>query len=431
MVVPMQYDITIIGGGIVGLATALHLVQESKAQLGLRVLVLEKEIELAAHQTGHNSGVIHSGIYYAPGSLKAQNCTEGYARLLAFCDRHDVPYRLCGKVIVATEEWELPALERIYERGLANGLSRIKKIGPERLKEIEPHAAGIAAIEVPYAGIVDYRAVSEVYARLIRAAGGVIETGAQVVGLGQLAGDAAVGSGTRVFARLRNNDGSSARETEFTTRLVINCAGLHCDTVAGFPNTARAKGGANRIDFRIIPFRGEYYELRPERRDLVRTLIYPVPDPAFPFLGVHFTNLIGGGVEAGPNAVLALKKEGYSWGDVSLRDTLRTFAWPGFRTVARKYWRTGLGEIHRSLSKAAFTRAMQRLVPEIQSDDLLPGGSGVRAQACARTGGLIDDFYFHEDTTAIHVGNAPSPAATSSLAIGARIALRARERMTG
>ncbi|MEQ9367235.1 MAG: L-2-hydroxyglutarate oxidase, partial [Leptospirales bacterium] len=398
----MRIDLAIIGGGIVGLATALQFIKSRGEASPLRVFVFEKEDSVATHQTGHNSGVIHSGIYYAPGSLTARHCAEGYQRLLTFCDEHSVPYRLCGKVIVATESEELPALDRIYERGLANGLDRIKKIGPERLRELEPHARGIAAIEVPYAGIVDYRVVSETYAKLIRRAGGEIRTGARVVAIRQQ------GPGETIIQT--RGTSPEAREEEFTARMVVNCAGLHADTVA------EACEGDQRVDFRIIPFRGEYYELRPERRNLVQGLIYPVPDPAFPFLGVHFTTLIDGGVEAGPNAVFALRKEGYAWSDISPRDVLRSLAWPGFRSVARKYWRTGLGEIYRSFSKAAFTRALQKLIPEIQSRDLQPGGSGVRAQACARHGGLIDDFYFLETDGRLHVGNAPSPGATSSLA---------------
>ena len=411
----MQADIAIIGSGGVGLATALRL---NEARPDLRIVVLEKEPAVALHQTGHNSGVIHSGIYYTPGSLKARNCTAGYAQLLEFCRANEIPHKLCGKVIVATDEAELPALERIHERGLANGLDRIRKIGPEELREIEPHAAGIAAIHVPYAGIVDYARVCQVYAQLLEERGAEIRTSARVESFAQSSA-----SGTIV----RFSQNGSAQE--LATRLVINCAGLHCDTIT---EAASPRGAAknNPDDFRIIPFRGEYYERRPERRHLVKTLIYPVPDPAFPFLGVHFTSLIHGGVEAGPNAVLAFKKEGYRWRDISLRDTARTFGWPGFRSVARRYWRTGLSEMHRSLSKSAFTRALQKLIPEIQSNDLLPGGAGVRAQACARGGGLIDDFLFREAPGFIHVGNAPSPAATSSLAIGQRVAEMAVHRLS-
>ncbi|MCR9140904.1 MAG: L-2-hydroxyglutarate oxidase [bacterium] len=420
----MQFDLAIIGGGIVGLATALRLSEAREGRSPLRIVVFEKETAIASHQTGHNSGVIHSGIYYTPGSLKARNCRAGYQQLLNFCEENGVPYRLCGKVIVATHADEVPALERIYERGLANGLERIQKIGPAALQEIEPHARGVAAIQVPYAGIVDYRVVCETYARLFQEAGGEIR------------------HGTRVTAAHKSNDGKivlqtissdgradrgkhNHREREVTARMIINCAGLHSDTVA----ESCAQDTGARIDYRILPFRGEYYKLRPERRHLVRSLIYPVPDPAFPFLGVHFTSMMDGGVEAGPNAVFALKKEGYRWSDISPRDVLRSCAWPGFRSVARRYWRTGLAEMHRSFSKAAFTRALQKLIPEIQSEDLVPGGAGVRAQACARYGGLIDDFYFHEDGGLLNVGNAPSPAATSSLAIGRHIAERALARL--
>ncbi len=425
----MRYDLAIIGGGIVGLATALRLSSDAAPAYGksLRIVVLEKEAELALHQTGHNSGVIHSGIYYAPGSLKARNCIEGYKRLLAFLKDNDIPHRLCGKVIVATRPEEVPALDRIYERGRANGLKRIRKIGPDELREIEPHVQGVAGIAVPYAGIVDYRRVAESYARIFRAQGGEIRTGTRVTGFHRHAAQDSVRLRIRVATPGARNTGES--EDELEARLVVNCAGLYSDTIAEAAGQANRDARPGRVDYRIIPFRGEYYTLRPEKRHLVKSLIYPVPDPAFPFLGVHFTSLIDGGVEAGPNAVFALHKEGYRWSKFSVGDVARSLAWPGFRRVARKYWRTGLGEIHRSLSKAAFTRALQQLIPEIQARDLQSGGSGVRAQACSRSDGLIDDFYFHEEPGFVHVGNAPSPAATSSLAIGESIADLVRSRL--
>ena len=401
----MQFDIAVIGGGIVGLATARELMQSSNGGVRRSLIVLEKEHAPATHQTGHNSGVIHSGIYYTPGSAKARNCRAGYEALIQYCDRRGIPYDLCGKVIVATQPEELPALDRIFERGRANGLSAIRKIGPERLHEIEPHARGLAAIEVPYAGIVNYRTVAEHFARDVEAADGVLAFNSQVTQLRR--------GSSRWQLIVRTPEG----EREIGARLVINCAGLQCDRVA--------EAAGVEPDFRIIPFRGEYYELKEERRHLVRSLIYPVPDPAFPFLGVHFTTRIDGSVEAGPNAVFAFHREGYAWSDVSVRDLWRSLSWPGFRKVAAQYWRTGLGEIFRSLSKTAFTRALRRLVPEIQSDDLQSGGSGVRAQACAESGHLLDDFYIHESAGAIHLGNAPSPAATASLAIGVELARRA------
>ncbi len=394
----MTYDVLIIGGGIVGLATALQLQQP---QPTLRIAVLEKEKALARHQTGHNSGVIHSGIYYKPGSLKALNCRQGYAQLLAFCDEEQIPYELCGKVIVATDAAEMPLLDSIYDRGLANGLHDIRKIGPEELRAREPHVQGVGAIWVPYSGIVDYMQVAHRYAERLVAAGGEVFLDEKVVDLRTASGP------TEVVTH---------RQT-YRARLVINCAGLFSDRVAALEQPA--------VDYRIIPFRGEYYELRPERQHLIRHLVYPVPDPNFPFLGVHFTRMIGGGIEAGPNAVFAFRREGYRRTDVHAGELWGSLAWPGFRKVAGRYWQTGLGELYRSFSKAAFTKALQKLVPELVVDDLVPGGAGVRAQACDRTGGLIDDFRILESPGFIHVGNAPSPAATASLAIGQAIAAKA------
>lgn len=387
----MKYDALIVGGGIVGLATALQLQKEKP---GLKLAVLEKENELARHQTGNNSGVIHSGVYYKPGSLKARNCIRGYELLLAFCREHHVPFELCGKVIVATEQHELPLLENLYQRGLQNGLDQIRRITPDEIKSYEPYVAGLAGIHVPYTGIVDYKRVAEKYGELIRAQGGEIFLGQKVTGLQESGNTLEVVTADRTFA----------------TRLLINCAGLYSDKIAAlsFP----------QLNVRIVPFRGEYYKLRPEKEYLVRTLIYPVPDPNFPFLGVHFTRMARGGVEAGPNAVLAFSREGYTKSNINLRELGETLAWPGFQKVAAKYWRTGLGEMYRSFSKAAFTKALQKLIPEIQESDLIEGGAGVRAQACDRDGGLVDDFLILEGKNVINVCNAPSPAATSSLAIG-------------
>jgi L-2-hydroxyglutarate oxidase len=387
----VKYDALIVGGGIVGLATALQLQKEKP---GLKLAVLEKENELARHQTGNNSGVIHSGVYYKPGSLKARNCIRGYELLLAFCREHHVPFELCGKVIVATEQHELPLLENLYQRGLQNGLNQIRRITPDEIKSYEPYVAGLAGIHVPYTGIVDYKRVAEMYGELIRAQGGEIFLGQKVTGLQESSNTLEVVTADRTFA----------------TRLLINCAGLYSDKIAAlsFP----------QLNVRIVPFRGEYYKLRPEKEYLVRTLIYPVPDPNFPFLGVHFTRMARGGVEAGPNAVLAFSREGYTKSNINLRELGETLAWPGFQKVAAKYWRTGLGEMYRSFSKAAFTKALQKLIPEIQESDLIEGGAGVRAQACDSEGGLVDDFLILEGKNVINVCNAPSPAATSSLAIG-------------
>ncbi len=397
----MQYDILIIGGGIVGLATALRLKQQSP---GLKIVLLEKENSLARHQTGNNSGVIHSGIYYKPGSLKATNCIRGYHDLLRFCDQNGVPYDLCGKVIVATSTAELPALENIYTRGIGNGLDKIRKISQGELREYEPHVAGISGIHVPYTGIIDYTEVSLTYARLIQEADGEIRLGERVLGIRPGSKGAEVVTGHQTF----------------TTQLVINCAGLFSDRIAALTQPG--------LDIRIIPFRGEYYELKPEKEYLVKGLIYPVPDPNFPFLGVHFTRMIKGGVEAGPNAVFAFKREGYQKTDFDWTDFSDSLAWPGFRKVALRYWSTGLGEYYRSFSKAAFTKALQKLIPEVREEDLKPGSAGVRAQACDRTGGLVDDFLIFEDQHIINVCNAPSPAATSSLSIGRTVSEMALKR---
>jgi len=391
------YDVIVVGGGIVGLATALKMAERFPR---LRLVVLEKESQLARHQTGHNSGVIHGGIYYKPGSLKAATCVSGRRELLEFCDRNGIAYDLCGKVIVATEESELPRLEELYRRGMSNGVPGLQLIGPERLKEIEPHARGVRAIHSPATGIIDFVQVAEAYAKNVRASGGDILTSRTVKYISSSRNEMIVGTG---------------RE-EFRGRFLINCGGLFSDRIAQMT----AKPFA-RIDVQIIPFRGEYYKIAPEKNALIRGLIYPVPDPRFPFLGVHFTRSIHGYVEAGPNAVLAFAREGYRKTDFNPRDLWETLSFSGFRSVARRYWRMGLEEQYRSLSKRAFTRALQRLVPAIGIDDLQPGGAGVRAQAVAADGALLDDFVIRQTGNTIHVLNAPSPGATASLAIGENI----------
>jgi L-2-hydroxyglutarate oxidase len=388
-----MYDITIIGGGIVGLATALRIKEQKPS---LKVLLLEKENEVAKHQTGHNSGVIHSGLYYKPGSLKATNCIRGYQMLIDFCEEEGVAYDLCGKIVVATTEEQRPLLRNLFERGNQNGLINNRMISEGEMKEIEPHVKGLEGIWVPYTGIIDYKAVCEKYAEKFRSFDGEVIFGEKV---------------TNVKNRNTHSEIVTATGKVFETKLVVNCAGLYSDKVAQLTQP-------ENINVRIIPFRGEYYKIRPEKHYLVKNLIYPVPDPNFPFLGVHFTRMIEGGIEAGPNAVFAFKREGYGKLDINVTEMLESLSWPGFQKVAMKYWRTGLGEYYRSFSKAAFTKALQGLIPEIQSDDLIPGGSGVRAQACDYDGGLLDDFSIIENKTAINVCNAPSPAATSSLSIG-------------
>lgn len=391
----MKYDIIIIGGGIVGLATALKL---KERQPGLKLALIEKEKQWAAHQTGHNSGVIHSGIYYKPGSLKATNCIRGYQMLLDFCQKHNVAYELCGKIIVATDPAEIPALDKIMERGQQNGLTGLKRLSVEEIREHEPHVRGVDGIFVPQTGIIDYTAVSLKYAEVIQAQEATLILGEKVSGIRQQ------GDTSTVITDQHTYD----------TTLVVNCAGLYSDKIARLTQ--------EKLPVKIIPFRGEYYELVKARQHLVRNLIYPVPDPAFPFLGVHFTRMIGGGVEAGPNAVLAFQREGYTKTDISVSELIETLTWPGFQKVAAKYWKTGLGEMYRSFSKAAFTRALQKLVPDIREEDLVPAEAGVRAQACDRKGGLLDDFLILEEDHAVHVCNAPSPAATSSLSIGETVA---------
>jgi L-2-hydroxyglutarate oxidase len=390
----MNFDAIVVGGGIVGLATA-HRLQEAKPQL--KVLLLEKEARLAPHQTGNNSGVLHSGLYYKPGSAKALLAVSGLQQMLAFCREHGVAHEQCGKIVVATAESELPRLETLWERGNANGLQGLRKLSPPQIKEIEPHTAGLAAIHVPQEGIVDYPAVCEKLGELIRRTGGEIKLNCRV----------------RKFCV---NAGAWVAQTEagdFHAKFVVTCGGLHADRLV------RAAG--QRPAAKIIPFRGEYFKIKKERRFLVRHLIYPVPDPKFPFLGVHFTRLIHGGIEAGPNAVLAFSREGYKWTDVNLRDLAESLCFPGVWKFLAKYPSMCGYEIRRSLSKVEFTRSLQKLVPEISADDLETGGAGVRAQAMLPEGRLVEDFHFEEARGILHVINAPSPAATASLAIGAKI----------
>jgi (S)-2-hydroxyglutarate dehydrogenase len=396
-----NYDVIVIGAGIVGLATAMKLGERFPK---LRLLVLEKENRIARHQTGHNSGVIHGGIYYKPGSLKAANCVAGRRALLEFCDRNGIAYELCGKVIVATDAEEIPRLEELFRRGTANEVPGLQMIGPERLREIEPHARGVRAIHSPATGIIDFTQVAEAYARRVRAQGGDIMTSQRVKKIARRGDELIVGTAWE----------------EFRGRFLVNCGGLFSDRVARMLDPE-----SSETNVQIVPFRGEYYTIAPEKGSLIKGLIYPVPDPRFPFLGVHFTRSIHGYVEAGPNAVLALAREGYRKSDVNLRDLWETLSFSGFRSVARRYWRMGLDEQIRSFSKRAFTRALQRLLPAITEDDLRPGGAGVRAQAVAADGALLDDFVIRQSPNAVHVLNAPSPGATASLAIGENIAATA------
>ncbi|WP_026967214.1 L-2-hydroxyglutarate oxidase [Algoriphagus terrigena] len=398
----MTYDVVIVGGGIVGLATGLKI---QKARPDLKIAVLEKEDQLAKHQTGNNSGVIHSGLYYKPGSLKATNCINGYHELIQFCEEEKIPYEITGKVVVATREEQKSLLKTLLDRGLANCLDGSRYITMEELKEYEPHCAGVAAIHVPQTGIVDYFQVALAYGRKILQGGGQIFLNHKVLKISQKEGVN--------YIETSNNT--------FEAKLVINCAGLYSDKVAQMNDPAID-------DVKIIPFRGEYFKLKKEKEYLVKNLIYPVPDPNFPFLGVHFTRMKKGGVEAGPNAVLAFRREGYKKSQINLSELAESLAWPGFQKVAGKYWKTGFGEMYRSFSKAAFTKALQELIPEIQESDLVEGGAGVRAQACDRTGGLLDDFAIRESQYSINVLNAPSPAATSSLSIGGTVAEMALKR---
>jgi L-2-hydroxyglutarate oxidase LhgO len=389
-----ETDLLIIGAGIVGLATALETTLRFPE---MTLAIVEKEDRVAAHQTGHNSGVIHSGLYYKTGSLKARNCVAGAASMKRFCQQHGVPFEECGKLVVATRPEEVPRLEQLHQRGIANGVPDLRMLNREQFREIEPHCDGIRGLQVPTTGIVDYTAVAQKYAELIESAGGEIVFRAKVLGL-------------------REEGDCNIVETSagiFRARYVINCAGLYSDTITRMAGV--------HTDLEIIPFRGEYYEVKPERRHLVKALIYPVPDPRFPFLGVHFTRRVNGSVEAGPNALLAFRREGYTGTTPDLSEAMQMLLFPGFRKMAWKYWRMGLAEQFRSWIKIAFVKSLQKMVPELQESDLAPGGSGVRAQAVDSNGNLVDDFHFVHSKGMIHVCNVPSPAATASLEIGKEI----------
>lgn len=388
------FDIVIIGGGIVGAATAMALQKESD----YKILIIEAEDKLAAHQTGNNSGVIHSGLYYKPGSLKAKNCTEGRELMYQFCEENRIPYERCGKIVVAVDESELDPLNMLYKRGVANGLNGLKKLNSEELKEYEPNVSGIAGLFVPQTGIVDYKKVTESYSNIIKSKNGEIYLNCKFLSLNQ--------SGKELII--------STNLGKLKTKFLVNCGGLHSDRIAKLCGVDPG--------LMIVPFRGEYYELKKEREYLVKNLIYPVPDPKFPFLGVHFTRMINGGVEAGPNAVLAFKREGYTHSDFSLKDVSKMLIYSGFWKMASKYYKMGFDEFHRSLSKSAFVKALKKLIPEIDVDSIHKGGAGVRAQALEPSGKLVDDFRIVDANKMIHVLNAPSPAATASISIGNKIA---------
>ena len=397
-----RFDVAVVGGGIVGLATALRLTEKRP---DLRVAVLEKEPELATHQSGHNSGVLHAGLYYQPGSLKARLCREGKAAVEAFAEAHDIPFERCGKLVVALDEGELPRLATLRERATANGVPGLEEVGPERIREIEPHAAGIRGLWSPETGIIDFRRVALAMAADLTRRGVTIETGREVRSLAERPDEVVVGTAAG----------------DVRAGLVVACAGLQADRVAAL--------SGSRDGPQIVPFRGDYYTLAPAARGLVRGLIYPVPDPRFPFLGVHFTKRIDGAVWAGPNAVLAFAREGYRRRDLNLRDLAGTLTNRGFLRLATRYLGTGLAEMWRDWWKPAFVRELQRYVPEVQADQLVFGPSGVRAQALERDGTLVDDFVVGGSGRILHVRNAPSPAATSSLAIGAMLATTALERL--
>ncbi|HEY1685658.1 MAG TPA: L-2-hydroxyglutarate oxidase [Tepidisphaeraceae bacterium] len=385
-----KFDVAVIGGGIIGMATAMALAQREHQS----VIVLEAESELAAHQTGHNSGVIHSGLYYKPGSLKAKLCAQGRDLMYQFCAERNIPHDKCGKVVVALDESELPALDELQRRGTANGLANLRRLTIEEIREHEPNVSGVAGMFVEETGIVDYKAVTRAYGDVIRESGGQVQTQAKVTAVQRRQAEIVL----------------QTQQGEVRAQMLVNCGGLQSDRVARMCGIEPAA--------QIVPFRGEYYELSDQASSLVKNLIYPVPNPQFPFLGVHFTRMIGGGVEAGPNAVLALSRHGYSWGKISPRDLAQTLIYPGLWRMAKVHWRYGFGEMHRSLSKKAFLRALRRLMPKLESNDLVPGGAGVRAQAMDRSGKLLDDFCIQQQDGIVHVLNAPSPGATASMAIG-------------
>jgi len=391
----MPKSVTIIGAGIVGLATALKLKQKDASLL---VRIVEKEKTVAAHQTGHNSGVIHSGIYYRPGSLKAKNCKKGYDELLAFCEKEGIQYDICGKIIVATNEAEIPIMESILDKGKANGLEGLRIVEQDELKEIEPHINGRKGIVVPQTGIIDFKGVAKKYKEKILDLGGEIILGEKVVDV----------------HKSKNQIEAITPDQTLSSDLIINCSGLYSDKVAQLTRDS--------VNYKILPFRGEYYKIKKEKQYLVNNLIYPVPNPNFPVLGVHFTRMINGGIEAGPNAVLAFRREGYEKLDIHFVELFETLFYKGFIQIFKKYWREGFTEFYRSWSKAAFVSALQKLIPEITKEDLIPGGAGVRAQAADTKGNLIDDFLILEEDQAINVINAPSPAATASLAVGGHVA---------
>lgn len=395
-----MYGFAIVGGGIVGLSAGMAL---SKRYPESSIVIIEKEAALAEHQTGHNSGVIHSGIYYKPGSFKARFARRGSKSMTEFCQTHGIEHDICGKVIVATKEEEMPLLDNLYDRGLQNELA-IEKIGPEELKEIEPHVRGVGAIRVPMAGIVNYKQVSEKFAEIIQQHGGEILLNTEVKSMNEETEHVTI----------------ETNQQTLTARMVISCAGLHSDRVA--------EAAGYKTDMKIMPFRGEYYNLKPEKRYLVKNLIYPVPNPKFPFLGVHFTRMIGGEVDAGPNAVLSFKREGYKMTDFSARDLAESLSYPGLWVMARKFAKEGVGEYARSFSKKIFTKSLQQLIPEIQEDDLIPAPAGVRAQAISSDGSMVDDFHIIMGKRTVHVCNAPSPAATAAIEIGEEIANRVEER---
>ncbi|MCK4855164.1 MAG: L-2-hydroxyglutarate oxidase [Bacteroidales bacterium] len=398
----MQYDITIIGAGIVGLATAYKILEQKP---DIKLLILEKEPGVGMHQTGNNSGVIHSGIYYRPGSLRAINCINGYKQLLEFSDKEGIPYELCGKIIVANDQKEQAILKTVFDRGKKNGLDKIRMITPEEMKEKEPHVTGVEAIDVPYAGIIEFKIVANKLSEIVTdRQGGEILTNQKVLNIYTHSGYSEVVTDKEVFS----------------TKLVINTAGLYSDEIGALTTP--------KLDLRIVPFRGEYKKLKTDKEYLCNNLIYPTPDPDFPWLGVHFTRMMKGGVEAGPNSVWAFKKEGYKISDISLRDMGKSLAFPGFQKAMLKFIGFGIGEYYRSMNKTAFTKGLQKLIPGIRKEDLIPGDAGVRALAVGRNGEIIDDFVFAENEWAINVLNAPSPAATACLSIGESVAEKALKR---